>query len=200
MDLVNARELIATILSSSPFSLAAKTTISRDQFHVRESFTIQPSYATIYMGNIEQEIDVSSINQSSIIVNSSTVPGSVEILSSHPNYDGKVLRLEIPLREFFKVYTPVWDTITAVYSITANLVDDRPVKTLGSFTLIGRLRRDINQDGQLNITDLTLLVDFLFRNGELPEPLEVSDVNSDGSVNILDLTKLVDYIFRGFSL
>ncbi len=200
MDYVNARELIAAIFSSSPFSLAAKTTIDRDQFHVYESFTIQPAYTTIYMGNIEQEIDVSSINQSSIIVNSSTVPSSVEILSSFPNYDGKVLKLEVPLRNLFEKYSPVWNTITAVYSIAAATAGERSVRALGSFTLTGHLRGDVNQDGAVNVADLTILVDFLFRSGELPEPLEVSDVNNDGSVNILDLTKLVDYIFRGFSL
>ncbi|MCH9025206.1 MAG: hypothetical protein IH931_07720 [candidate division Zixibacteria bacterium] len=130
-------------------------------------------------------------------MNSSTVPSSVEILSSHPDYDGKVLKLEVSLRELFGEYSPVWDTILAVYSINANLEDDRSVRTLGSFTLIGRLRRDINQDGLVGIKDLTLLVDYLFRNGKLPEPLVLSVVNSDGSVNILDLIKLVDYIFRG---
>lgn len=199
MDIADARELLEAVLSSSSL-LASKTTISKDQYHVVESFTTEPSYASIYMGNIEQEIDVSSINQSSIIVNSSTVPSSVKILSSLPNYDGKVLKLEVPLRNLFGEYSPVWDTITAVYSINTNLEDDRSVRTLGSFTLIGRLRRDLNRDGTVNVVDLTLLVDFLFRNGELPGPLELADVNSDGSVNILDLTGLVDYIFRGIGL
>ena len=111
-----------------------------------------------------------------------------------------MLKLEVPLRNLFGEYSPVWNTITAVYSITAVTAAERSVRALGSFTLTGRLRGDVNQDGAVNIADLTLLVDFLFRSGPLPEPLELADVNSDGSVNILDLTKLVDYLFRGFSL
>lgn len=200
MDKVNARELIDGILSSSPFSLAAKTTINKEKFHVFESFSIEPSFATVYVGNIEQGIDVNAVSESSIKLNSSTEPNSISILSSHPAFDGQVLSIEVPLREFFREYSPVWDTVTVVYSVSAELQDERAIRALGSFTLIGRLRRDINHDGQVNIADLTLLVDYLFRNSELPEPTEQSDFNNDGAVNIIDLTSLVDSIFRGIPL
>jgi hypothetical protein len=57
-----------------------------------------------------------------------------------------------------------------------------------------------NVDGdvmeQINIADLTYLVDFLFRAGIVPPCCEESDVQVDGNVNIADLTYLVDYLFR----
>ena len=56
---------------------------------------------------------------------------------------------------------------------------------------------DANNDGNVNILDLTFLVDRIFRGGPPPNPLLAGDCTCDGNVNILDLTFLVDRIFRG---
>jgi hypothetical protein len=58
---------------------------------------------------------------------------------------------------------------------------------------------DNDSEDQVNIADLTYLVDYLFRGGSPPECEEEGDVNSDGNINIADLTYLVDYLFRGGS-
>lgn len=53
---------------------------------------------------------------------------------------------------------------------------------------------DVNMDGQLNISDVTMLVDYIL--GKNPDPCNVSDcdVNGDGVINISDVTALVDKI------
>ena len=56
---------------------------------------------------------------------------------------------------------------------------------------------DANGDDDVNILDLTFLVDRVFRGGPLPDPFLSGDSNCDADVNILDLTFMVDYIFRG---
>lgn len=56
---------------------------------------------------------------------------------------------------------------------------------------------DVDSDGDINVADLTYLVDYLFRGGEPPPILQSADLNNDGDLNVADLTYLVDYLFRG---
>lgn len=61
------------------------------------------------------------------------------------------------------------------------------------------IRGNVDGDGgdQVNVADLTYLVDYLFRSGPAPPCAEEGDVNGDGNLNVADLTYLVDYLFRG---
>ena len=55
---------------------------------------------------------------------------------------------------------------------------------------------DVNDDGSVNIADVTELIDLLL--GGTSQALPVSaDVNHDGSVNIADVTELIDYLLTG---
>ena len=60
---------------------------------------------------------------------------------------------------------------------------------------------DVNGSGgndPWNVADLTYLVDFLFRGGPAPVPIELNgDANCDLAVNVADLTYFVDFLFRG---
>jgi outer membrane protein assembly factor BamB len=60
------------------------------------------------------------------------------------------------------------------------------------------IRGNVDSDGadQVNVADLTFLVDYLFRNGTVPPCAEEGDVNGDSNINVADLTYLVDYLFR----
>jgi hypothetical protein len=62
-------------------------------------------------------------------------------------------------------------------------------------------RGNVNGDAndQVNVADLTYLVDFLFRGGPAPSCTEEANVNGDANeqVNVADLTYLVDFLFRG---
>ncbi|MGH8015299.1 MAG: hypothetical protein ACREBV_03825, partial [Candidatus Zixiibacteriota bacterium] len=59
------------------------------------------------------------------------------------------------------------------------------------------LAGDCNNDGLVNILDLTFTVDYIFRGGPGPIPFGIGDANCDGtSMQILDLTYLVDRFFR----
>ena len=59
------------------------------------------------------------------------------------------------------------------------------------------LRGDLDNTGSVNISDLTLLVDFLFRGATGPSCVGHGDVDASSAVNVSDVTYLVDFLFRG---
>jgi len=58
---------------------------------------------------------------------------------------------------------------------------------------------DVNDDGKVNLGDLVFLINYLYKYGPAPNPLEVGDVNSDGTVSVGDIVYLINYLFYGGS-
>lgn len=58
------------------------------------------------------------------------------------------------------------------------------------------LRGDINNDGNVNIADVTGLISGLL-SGNIDSSNRVADVNDDGMVSIADVTRLISYILSG---
>ncbi|MDF1544674.1 MAG: CHRD domain-containing protein [bacterium] len=56
---------------------------------------------------------------------------------------------------------------------------------------------DANDDGAVDITDLTYTVDFMFAGGPFPVCESEGDFNGDGATDITDLTARVDFMFAG---
>lgn len=54
---------------------------------------------------------------------------------------------------------------------------------------------DVNGDGNVNIADVTALIDYLLSGGTIN--MQAADVNSDNSVNIADVTALIDKLLGG---
>ena len=74
------------------------------------------------------------------------------------------------------------------------------VKPVGCGCCVG-IRGNVDGDAgdNVNVADLTFLVDYLFRGGPAPDCQEEANVDGDAgeNVNVADLTYLVDYLFRG---
>jgi len=56
---------------------------------------------------------------------------------------------------------------------------------------------DANGDETVNVADVVYLVNFLYRSGASPDPMEAGDANSDDIVNVADVVYLVNYLYRG---
>ena len=56
------------------------------------------------------------------------------------------------------------------------------------------LRGDVDGDGNVNIADVTALIDILLAGSEAPA---AADCDLDGTVNIADVTSLIDYLLSG---
>ncbi len=84
------------------------------------------------------------------------------------------------------------DDLEVVAEHVGGIQDDGTVCCTGAR---GNVDGDAGEN--VNVADLTYLVNYLFAGGSPPPCWEEADLNSDGSVNVADLTYLVDYLFVG---
>ena len=93
--------------------------------------------------------------------------------------------LDYSTRYFWKVRTWV-DLDTAV------LCCESEVSSFWTWTL-----GDLDGTHEVDISDLVMMVDYMFNYGEAPDPLFVADLTGDCINDISDLVYMVDYMFSG---
>lgn len=59
------------------------------------------------------------------------------------------------------------------------------------------LRGDINQDGSINIADVTALIDYVLSHDATAISTASADCDQDGDITIADVTALIDRILAG---
>ncbi len=65
----------------------------------------------------------------------------------------------------------------------------------GCSTLCSALMNDVNNDGRMNVIDITALISYIFLGGDAPVCSEQGDCNGNGRIDIGDATCLVQLIF-----
>jgi len=72
------------------------------------------------------------------------------------------------------------------------------VQAIGSSHLLSDffICGDPNGNVTINSSDIIYLVNYVFKSGEAPSPVEAGDVNADGSINASDIIYLVSYVFK----
>jgi rubredoxin len=65
-----------------------------------------------------------------------------------------------------------------------------------SFMVGTSVRGDANSDGVVDPADVVYLINYLFRSGPAPDPLQAGDANCDGVVDPADVVYLINYLFR----
>lgn len=63
----------------------------------------------------------------------------------------------------------------------------------------GFLCGDTNSDLDVNVADVVYVINYVFKSGPAPDPLDAADVNNDGGINIGDGVYLINFIFNGGS-
>ena len=92
--------------------------------------------------------------------------------------------------------------------LNAEVIDNRNVLiyqyypgghiTLWKLTKRGGIQRgDVNEDGLVNIADVTALIDYLLSGNPDDINLDNADCDQDENVNIADVTVLIDYLLSG---
>ncbi|MCK4224736.1 MAG: dockerin type I repeat-containing protein [candidate division Zixibacteria bacterium] len=56
---------------------------------------------------------------------------------------------------------------------------------------------DVNADAVIDIGDVVYVVNYLYKNGPDPDPLEAGDANCDGIIDLGDVVYLINYLFKG---
>jgi len=68
---------------------------------------------------------------------------------------------------------------------------------IGAFGEGCSLVGDANGDGVIDLGDVIYLINYLYKDGPAPDPLEAGDCNCDGVVNLGDVVYLINYLFKG---
>ena len=163
-----------------------------------QAYAIVPATLTITLGNFVDGHTAADINHSTILINGRVKAFNVTYLPTHENFSGDAVELEVIIPRFLASYQPIWGTVLQEYTVAGQFTDETSFSVTGRVTIIGHRAGDINRDGAVNISDLTYLIDFIFRGGPQPPVMELADVNgSCGQANIVDLTYFIGFIFRG---
>lgn len=55
---------------------------------------------------------------------------------------------------------------------------------------------DANGDGKINVGDAVFLINYIFKDGSAPAPIQAGDANCDTKVNVGDAVYLINYVFK----
>jgi len=72
---------------------------------------------------------------------------------------------------------------------------DSTISDMGAF-YYHYLRGDANGNYTLSLADIVYLINYLFKFGPAPEPIQSGDANCDGKVSLGDIVYLINYLFK----
>ena len=116
-------------------------------------------------------------------------------LGAYHDHKGPLLTVPVTVDMDFTVPTVIWlrrNLFTTTAGREIHFDDQSCSVSLEPVVLIG----DVNEDGKVDITDLTTLIDFILGHEVSPFNSVNADTSFDGRLGIDDITGLVDIILR----
>ncbi len=167
-----------------------------ERMFVFMAYEVTPHSAFIYIGdNFDETYDVADIDPATIMINGMYVPIATA-LTTHPSIEGDALAIEFAQGPFAAGYGLVWDVTTQSYTVTGDYTGGGSFSVGDDFLYVGHVSGDLNLDNAVDISDLVMMVDWMFTDGDEPYQLACADVNASGGIpDVADLVFLVDYMF-----
>ena len=94
-------------------------------------------------------------------------------------------------------YPLLWDVTRQEFTVSGLFEDGTEFELDGELAMIGHRSGDLNSDGQVDVADLTILVEFVFTAGSVPRVLETADTDGSCEIDISDVIYLIDFMFHG---
>ena len=69
--------------------------------------------------------------------------------------------------------------------------------SLINYICVPDLCGDTDGDEAINILDVVFLINYIYKSGAAPDPVNIANVNHDEDINILDVVYLINYIYKG---
>jgi len=82
------------------------------------------------------------------------------------------------------------------FYVTSTTGTNSPKKVLMSLN-VWRIRGDVSWDGRINLSDITLLIAYVYMNGAPPKPIvSIGDVDCDVKITLSDITLVIAYVYQ----
>ncbi len=117
-----------------------------------------------------------------------------------PPGSGEIAKLFFTLdrKEIGGLSTPV-DTLSVLgyyLKVFSQYAEFTPEFYSGTISTVFVIRGDVDYSLDIDISDLTFLVRYMFMLGDEPVTFQTGDINGDQVHSVLDLTYMVDYMFN----
>ncbi len=190
------REILDAPVPVDPADAVLRVGSKPDTLSIIALRALTPQTAAIRIGYDEvspigPELDLASIGIAEL-----PPADSVRVLQSVIGFNGPVVSYYFSPTTLLQSYGTLWGVAVRSFTVTGSYVGGGAFTAPGSLVIRGHRKGDFNVDGNLTVSDLTGLVNFLFRGGDAPQYVEAVDLNGSGAVNVSDLPALIDLLFR----
>jgi hypothetical protein len=95
------------------------------------------------------------------------------------------------------VFLEIMPRTSGIATVTMRITSRANPILVDSITFNLSLRGDTNSDGKISVSDVVYMINYLFKGGPPPVPLESADTNCDEKPSVSDVVYLINYLFKG---